>query len=80
MQNSPHSHAASVAMHAGIEPMWTRDVLVSGCRIKNGDDCITIKSGSSDIHVEDLWQRRVTVAYALSCAHNKPAGLLLHTH
>jgi hypothetical protein len=39
----------------GIEPMWTRDVTIRGCRIKNGDDCITVKSGSSDVLVEDLY-------------------------
>ena len=28
---------------------------VRGCRVKNGDDCITIKSGSSNVLVEDLY-------------------------
>ena len=27
--------------------MWTTDVHIRGCRVHNGDDCITIKSGSS---------------------------------
>ena len=39
----------------GFEPMWTTDVHVSNCRVLNGDDCITIKSGSSDVLVEDLY-------------------------
>jgi polygalacturonase len=39
----------------GIEPMWSHDVFISGARIINGDDCITVKSGSSDILVENLY-------------------------
>jgi len=39
----------------GFEPMWSDNVTVRGCRVKNGDDCITIKSGSSNILVEDLY-------------------------
>ena len=37
----------------GIEPMASVDVHVKGCFIINGDDSITIKSGSHDILVED---------------------------
>ena len=39
----------------GIEPMWSRDVFISHVRVINGDDCITVKSGSRDILVEDLY-------------------------
>lgn len=39
----------------GIEPMWSSDVTVRRASILNGDDCITIKSGSRDILVEDLY-------------------------
>ena len=39
----------------GFEPMWSSDVLVRRCRVLNGDDCITIKSGSRDVLVEDLY-------------------------
>jgi hypothetical protein len=35
--------------------MWSKDVYVSGARITNGDDCITVKSGSRDVLVEDLY-------------------------
>eukprot|EP01048_Picozoa_sp_COSAG05_P000257 COSAG05_NODE_7_length_42457_cov_58.929152_14_plen_432_part_00 len=38
----------------GIEPMWTKDVHIHDVKIDNGDDCVTIKSGSSDIVVERL--------------------------
>ena len=38
----------------GIEPMWTSNVHVRNVSISNGDDCITIKSGSHDIVVEDV--------------------------
>eukprot|EP00039_Didymoeca_costata_P016128 m.284026 g.284026 ORF g.284026 m.284026 type:complete len:438 (-) comp16339_c3_seq10:94-1407(-) len=39
----------------GFEPMWSSDVTMSRCRIYNGDDCVTIKSGSSNVLVEDLY-------------------------
>ena len=39
----------------GIEPMWSSNVSVRRVRIKNGDDCITVKSGSSNVLVEDLY-------------------------
>ena len=35
--------------------MWTSDVTIKRCRIKNGDDCTTVKSGSRDILIEDLY-------------------------
>ena len=37
----------------GIEPMYTTDVHIAGCYIENGDDSITIKSGSRNVLVED---------------------------
>ena len=39
----------------GFEPMWSNHVTFRRCRVLNGDDCITIKSGSSNILVEDLY-------------------------
>lgn len=39
----------------GIEPMWSKDVIIRDCSITNGDDCMTVKSGSSNILVEDLY-------------------------
>lgn len=36
----------------GIEPMWSSDVHVSDVDITNGDDCITVKSGSRNVLVE----------------------------
>eukprot|EP00937_MAST-01D_sp_MAST-1D-sp2_P006223 g6223.t1 len=38
----------------GVEPMWSSNVLVRGAHITNGDDCITVKSGSSNVTVEDV--------------------------
>ena len=38
----------------GIEPMWSRDVHVADCRIANGDDCVTVKSGSANVLVERI--------------------------
>lgn len=35
--------------------MWSSDIFISGTRIINGDDCITVKSGSSNVLVEDLY-------------------------
>ena len=35
--------------------MWTMDVYVRGVRVHNGDDCMTIKSGSSNVLVEDFY-------------------------
>jgi polygalacturonase len=49
---NPHSHTPNTD---GFEPMWSTDVTVRGCRVDNGDDCITIKSGSSNVLVEDLY-------------------------
>lgn len=34
--------------------MWSSNVYVSDVHITNGDDCITVKSGSSDVLVENL--------------------------
>ena len=34
----------------GIEPMWSSNVLVQNVSVHNGDDCITIKSGSRNVH------------------------------
>lgn len=56
------AHNASTIAHAhsdtpntdGIEPMWSSDITVRDTFINNGDDCITIKSGSRNILVEDL--------------------------
>eukprot|EP00037_Helgoeca_nana_P027699 m.318896 g.318896 ORF g.318896 m.318896 type:complete len:306 (+) comp27579_c0_seq1:638-1555(+) len=39
----------------GIEPMWSSSVLVQRARILNGDDCVTVKSGSHDVLIEDLY-------------------------
>lgn len=47
-------HGGGTPNTDGIEPMWTTDVHVHDVKIDNGDDCITIKSGSSDILIEDL--------------------------
>lgn len=38
----------------GIEPMWSSDVHIRDCWIQNGDDCITVKSGSRNIYVENV--------------------------
>jgi polygalacturonase len=38
----------------GIEPMWSTDVRVTNVNINNGDDCITVKSGSRDVFVENV--------------------------
>ena len=38
----------------GIEPMWSRDIYIHNVQINNGDDCITVKSGSHNVLVEDL--------------------------
>lgn len=38
----------------GIEPMWSDHIHVRDVSIHNGDDCMTVKSGSSDILVEDM--------------------------
>lgn len=38
----------------GVEPMWSRNVLVRDAVISNGDDCITVKSGSSNVLVENV--------------------------
>jgi hypothetical protein len=35
--------------------MWTSSVLIQRARILNGDDCITVKSGSRDVLIEDLY-------------------------
>ena len=37
----------------GIEPMFTNDVHISGCFIQNGDDSVTVKSGSHNVLIED---------------------------
>ena len=34
--------------------MWSHNVHVQNATIRNGDDCITVKSGSSNVMVEDL--------------------------
>jgi len=39
----------------GFEPMWSTHVTVRGCSVRNGDDCMTVKSGSSNVLVEDLY-------------------------
>jgi len=36
----------------GVEPMWSTDVEITDMYIHNGDDCITVKSGSRNVHVE----------------------------
>ena len=41
----------------GIEPMWSHNVHVQNATIRNGDDCVTVKSGSTNILVEDLYCR-----------------------
>lgn len=38
----------------GIEPMWTTNVHLHDNFISNGDDCITVKSGSRDVLIEDI--------------------------
>lgn len=38
----------------GVEPMWSTNVYIHDCIIDNGDDCVTIKSGSSNVLVERL--------------------------
>ena len=38
----------------GVEPMWSTDVRVTDVDIYNGDDCITVKSGSRNILVENV--------------------------
>lgn len=38
----------------GVEPMWSERVLIRDAVIRNGDDCITIKSGSRDILAERI--------------------------
>eukprot|EP00041_Stephanoeca_diplocostata_P014709 m.276836 g.276836 ORF g.276836 m.276836 type:complete len:475 (+) comp19770_c0_seq26:121-1545(+) len=38
----------------GIEPMWTTNAHLHDLSIWNGDDCITVKSGSSNILIENL--------------------------
>ncbi len=38
----------------GVEPMWSTDVHIHDCVIDNGDDCVTVKSGSSNVLVERL--------------------------
>ena len=38
----------------GVEPMWSTNVHLHDLDITNGDDCITIKSGSSNILAERL--------------------------
>ena len=53
--NAPRSDLLDTPNTDGMEPMWSSNVYVSGARIINGDDCITVKSGSSDILVEDLY-------------------------
>lgn len=50
-----HSDPFSTPNTDGVEPMWSTDVVIRGLRIKNGDDCITVKSGSRDILIEDIY-------------------------
>lgn len=38
----------------GVEPMWSTDVRVTDVDIHNGDDCITVKSGSRNVFVENV--------------------------
>eukprot|EP00936_MAST-01D_sp_MAST-1D-sp1_P000320 g320.t1 len=38
----------------GVEPMWSRNVIVRDAAITNGDDCITVKSGSANVLVENV--------------------------
>jgi hypothetical protein len=38
----------------GVEPMWSHNVHIYNMTISNGDDCITVKSGSSNVLVEDI--------------------------
>lgn len=38
----------------GIEPMFSSDVHIKNMHVRNGDDCITVKSGSRDILAEDI--------------------------
>ena len=54
----PYSHTPNTD---GFEPMWSTDVTVRGCRVENGDDCITIKSGSSNVLVEDLYVHTIHI-------------------
>eukprot|EP01043_Picozoa_sp_COSAG02_P087077 COSAG02_NODE_24413_length_689_cov_0.793220_1_plen_144_part_00 len=37
----------------GIEPMFSRNVHISHCFIQNGDDSVTVKSGSHNVLVEN---------------------------
>jgi polygalacturonase len=38
----------------GVEPMWSRDVHIHDVAIVNGDDCITVKSGTSNVLAERI--------------------------
>lgn len=38
----------------GIEPMWSRSVTIKNCTVANGDDCVAVKSGSTDVFVDGL--------------------------
>ena len=38
--------------NGGLEHFPSRDVLVRRCRVLNGDDCITVKSGCANVLVE----------------------------
>eukprot|EP00039_Didymoeca_costata_P005028 m.77794 g.77794 ORF g.77794 m.77794 type:complete len:427 (+) comp12642_c0_seq1:133-1413(+) len=72
----------------GIEPMWSSSVHVQDVDISNGDDCITIKSGSRNVLVErvtchnshgltigSIWYDDVdNVTYRDAVLHNTGAG------
>ena len=38
----------------GVEPMWSRNVHLHNLIIDNGDDCITVKSGSANVLIEHI--------------------------
>ena len=38
----------------GVEPMWSNNVHLHDLNISNGDDCITVKSGSHNVVAEDV--------------------------
>jgi polygalacturonase len=52
--NSRVTASSSSPNTDGVEPMWSSDVHVYNMNISNGDDCITVKSGSRDVLIENV--------------------------